>query len=69
MQHHISRNCAQTQQLGGVGSMLRVFQMSRVASIVLSRHSCILSVCQYKDERLWISFVGFLVLCTFLLQI
>jgi len=69
MQHYVSRNCVQTPQLEGVDSKLRVSQMSKVANIVQSTHSCIQFVHQYKGERLWIDFVGFQVLCTSLLQI
>ena len=66
--HCVSRSCEQIQRQVEVDSKQRVSQMSKVVSIVQSRCSCILSVYQCKDERLWKDFVEFQVPCTFPLQ-
>jgi len=67
-QHCVSRSCEQIQQQVEVDSKQKAFQMSKVASTVQSKRSCVLSVHQYEDERLWKDFVEFQVPCTFLLQ-
>jgi len=65
---HVSRSCVQILLLEGVGSTLKAFQKSKVASTVQSMHSCVLSVHQCKGGRWWIGFVVFPVPCTCLLQ-